>query len=82
MTSLGLKPATFFTGAQCLKYFYSCPHPPPVADMASKSWCNITILNVHTLAEDEIDDVKDSFYVELECVFNKFLNYFEISLWS
>jgi hypothetical protein len=45
-------------------------------------WCHITILNVHTPTGDEIDDAKDSFYVELECVFNKFLNYFETSLWS
>jgi hypothetical protein len=29
-------------------------------------WCNIFVLNFHAPAEDKIDDVKDSFYEELE----------------
>jgi exonuclease III len=37
-------------------------------------WCNIIVLNVHAPAEDKTDDVKDSFYEELERVFDKFRN--------
>jgi hypothetical protein len=33
------------------------------------------VLNVHAPTEDKIGDVKDSFYEELECVFNKFPKY-------
>jgi hypothetical protein len=35
---------------------------------------DIIVLNVHAPTEDEIGDIKDSFYKELECVqlFNKF----------
>jgi hypothetical protein len=36
------------------------------------SWCHIIVLNVHAPTEDKIDDVKDSFYEELERVFDKF----------
>jgi hypothetical protein len=36
-------------------------------------WCD-TVLNVHTPTEGKID-MKDSFYEELECVFNKFPKY-------
>jgi hypothetical protein len=38
-------------------------------------WCHIIILNVHAPTEDKTDDVKDSFYVELEHVFDKFPKY-------
>jgi hypothetical protein len=38
-------------------------------------WCHIIVLNVHAPTEDETDDVKDSFYEELERVFYKFLKY-------
>jgi hypothetical protein len=38
-------------------------------------WCHIIVLNVHALREDKTDDVKDSFYEELERVFDKFLKY-------
>jgi hypothetical protein len=38
-------------------------------------WCDIIGLNVHDSAEDKIDDVKGSFYAELECVYDKFPNY-------
>jgi hypothetical protein len=34
-------------------------------------WCHIIVLNVHAPTEDKTDDVKDSFYEELECVFDK-----------
>jgi hypothetical protein len=34
-------------------------------------WCGIIVLNVHAPTEDNIDDVKDSFYEELECVFDE-----------
>jgi hypothetical protein len=37
-------------------------------------WCDI-VLDVHAPAEDKIDDIKDSFYEELECVFDKFPKY-------
>jgi hypothetical protein len=36
-------------------------------------WGDIIVLNVHAPAGDKIDDMKDSFNEELECVFNKFL---------
>jgi hypothetical protein len=38
-------------------------------------WCHIIVLNVHAPTEDKADDVKDSFYEELECVFDKFPKY-------
>jgi hypothetical protein len=38
-------------------------------------WCHIIVLNVHAPTEDKTDDVKDSFYEELKCVFNKFPKY-------
>jgi hypothetical protein len=41
----------------------------------SDRWCHIIVLNVHAPTEDKTDDVKDSFYEELECVFDKFPKY-------
>jgi exonuclease III len=38
-------------------------------------WCHIIVLNVHAPTEDKTDDVKDSFYEELECMFDKFPKY-------
>jgi exonuclease III len=38
-------------------------------------WCHIIVLNVHASTEDKTDDVKGSFYDELERVFDKFLKY-------
>jgi hypothetical protein len=38
-------------------------------------WCHINVLNVHAPTEDKTDDMKDSFYVELERVFDKFHQY-------
>jgi exonuclease III len=38
-------------------------------------WCNIIVLNVHASCEDKNDDVKDSFYEELACVFDQFPRY-------
>jgi hypothetical protein len=32
-------------------------------------WCHIIVLNVHAPTEDKIEDMKDSFYEELEHVF-------------
>jgi hypothetical protein len=32
-------------------------------------WFHIIVLNIHTPTEDKTDDVKDSFYEELECIF-------------
>jgi hypothetical protein len=29
-------------------------------------WCHVIVLNVHAATEDKIDDVKDSFYEDLE----------------
>jgi hypothetical protein len=36
-------------------------------------WCDIIVLNVHGPTEDKDDDIKDSFYEELEQVFNSSL---------
>jgi hypothetical protein len=38
-------------------------------------WCQVIVLNVHAPTEDKSDDVKDSFYEELERVFDKFHKY-------
>jgi hypothetical protein len=38
-------------------------------------WCHIIALNVHAPTEDKTDDVKDSFYKELERMFDKFPKY-------
>jgi hypothetical protein len=38
-------------------------------------WFHIIVLNIHAPTEDKIDDVKASFYEELECVFDKFPKY-------
>jgi exonuclease III len=38
-------------------------------------WCSIVVLNVHAPCEDKSDDVKDSFYEELGCVFDQFPRY-------
>ena len=38
-------------------------------------WCNIIVLNVHAPCEDKCDDSKDSFYEELEQVFDYFPRY-------
>jgi exonuclease III len=38
-------------------------------------WYHIIILNIHASTEDKTDDVKDSFYEELERVFKKFPKY-------
>jgi hypothetical protein len=35
-------------------------------------WFHIIVLNVHVPTEDKINDVKNSFCEELECVFDKF----------
>jgi hypothetical protein len=35
-------------------------------------WFHIIVLNVHAPNEDKTDDVKDSFYEELERIFDKF----------
>jgi hypothetical protein len=34
-----------------------------------------TVLNLHAPTEDKIDDMKDRFYEELECVFDRFPTY-------
>jgi hypothetical protein len=38
-------------------------------------WFHIIVLNAHAQTEDKIDDVKDSFYAELERIFDKFPKY-------
>jgi hypothetical protein len=35
-------------------------------------WCHIILLNVHDPTKHKTNDVKDSFYEEFECVFDKF----------
>jgi hypothetical protein len=37
-------------------------------------WCHFIVLHVHAPTEDKISDVKDCFWKELECVFDKFLD--------
>jgi hypothetical protein len=38
-------------------------------------WCNVILLNGHARCEGKGDDVKDSFYEELELVFDQFPRY-------
>jgi hypothetical protein len=38
-------------------------------------WCDIIVLNVYAPTEDKCDDTKDSFYEELEGVFDQFTKY-------
>jgi hypothetical protein len=38
-------------------------------------WCHIIVLKVHAPTEDKTDDVMNSFYKELERVFDKFPKY-------
>jgi exonuclease III len=38
-------------------------------------WCHIIILSIHAPTEDKTDNVKDSFYEEMEHVFDKFPKY-------
>jgi hypothetical protein len=38
-------------------------------------WSHIIVLNVHAPTEDKTDDVKDSFYEDLDHVFDKLCNY-------
>jgi hypothetical protein len=38
-------------------------------------WCHIIVLNFHAPTEDKTDDVKDSFYEELEPVLDRFPKY-------
>jgi hypothetical protein len=38
-------------------------------------WCDIIVLNVHAPTEDKDDEIKDSFYKELEDVFDQFPRY-------
>jgi hypothetical protein len=38
-------------------------------------WCDIIVLNIQAPTQDKTDDMKDSFYEELECVFDKFPKY-------
>jgi len=38
-------------------------------------WCNTIVLNVHSPSEVKSDNSKDSFYEELEQVFNHFPKY-------
>jgi hypothetical protein len=37
--------------------------------------CRINVANAHAPTEDNTDDVKGSFYEELECVFDSFPKY-------
>jgi hypothetical protein len=38
-------------------------------------WWDIIVVNVHAPTEDKTDDVKNSFYEELQCVFDNFPKY-------
>ena len=34
-------------------------------------WCDIIVLNVHAPPKDKVDDIKDSFYEEIERLFDQ-----------
>jgi hypothetical protein len=46
----------------------------------SDCWRDIDVLNVHAHIEDKIDDMKGTFYEEIEHVFNKFTKH-NIKIW-
>jgi hypothetical protein len=53
----------------------------PVGDRMSyiiirRRWCDIVVMNVHGPTENKINDV-DSFYEEIQRVFDKFLKYYK-----
>jgi hypothetical protein len=48
---------------------------PTYNELLRGRWCDIIILNVHAPTEDEIDDIKERSYEELEHVFDKFPKY-------
>ena len=37
-----------------------------ISDRVSCRWCDIIVLNVHAPTADKDDDIKDSFYEEIE----------------
>jgi hypothetical protein len=43
----------------------------------SGHWCHVIVLNVHAPTEGKTDDVEDSFYEELERVFDKFPEHYK-----
>jgi hypothetical protein len=45
-----------------------------VSEILRGRWCHIIILNVHAPTQNTTDDVKDSFYLELERLFDKLSN--------
>ena len=49
---------------------YRVPHT-----VLRSGWCNIIVLSVHARSEEKSDDSKDSFYEELEQVFDHFPKY-------
>jgi len=44
--------------------------------MKGGGWCNITVLNAHAPSGEKSDDSKESFYEELEQVFDHFPKYY------
>jgi hypothetical protein len=47
-----------------------------MSDLTLKGrWCDITVLKAHAPTEDKDDVIKDSFYKELDQVFDKFPRY-------
>jgi hypothetical protein len=38
-------------------------------------WCESIVLNIHAPTEDKVEDMKGSFYKELQRVFDKFPKY-------
>jgi hypothetical protein len=50
-------------------------HPTRIKLILRGRWCHIIALNVHFPTEDKTDNVKDSFYEDLERVFDKFPTY-------
>jgi hypothetical protein len=39
-------------------------------------WCDIIALNAHAPTEDQCDDKKNSFYEDLECLFEQFPKFY------
>jgi hypothetical protein len=45
-------------------------------------WFHIIFLNINAPTEDKINDVEESFYLELERIFNIFPKYHMKTLWK
>jgi hypothetical protein len=87
--SCGSEPAGEYTGIRIMNYIVLFVHKRIMSAVKRVEfvndrvsyiilrgrWCHIIVLNIHAPTEDKTGDVKDSFYKEQKCVFDKFPRY-------